>query len=390
MGYLALLVIFWSLRFVWSIDCPGQQNPGSLLDVVRNQKLQFIFVGGKGGVGKTTVASALALQLAKQNPQKNVLLISTDPAHSLSDAFRLSFDSTPKTVPGVRGLSVMEILPQVMLHEELNSWSKLAEDAGLEIATEVDKFRQWLTSIPGIDEATALSSVIGYTESGVYDIIVFDTAPTGHTLKLLQLPDVLQIGLNQLQSWQSKLWGYYQTFTSFLSFGQSERDKRKKDMDMNKLKKRLERKLQNYKTGIEKVAKMLKDNSKTTFIAVCIAEYLSVSETTRLLQQLVISNVHVSNVVVNQLIENVLETEEIMYFQSFLNSVQLRSSDLREKMKNSLNLLHARQKIQEKYLMMLKQSPEAECLDVIQVHVIHPIPTPLGPALRISFVWHKT
>ena len=60
--------------------------------------------------------------------------------------------------------------------------------------------------MPGIDEATALTSVIGHIESGTYDTIVFDTAPTGHTLKLLQLPAILQAGLDKLQSWQAKIW----------------------------------------------------------------------------------------------------------------------------------------------------------------------------------------
>lgn len=65
-------------------------------------------------------------------------------------------------------------------------------------------------SIPGIDEATALAKAIEHIESGKYDLIVFDTAPTGHTLKLLALPEILQAGIEKLESWQSTMWGMWE------------------------------------------------------------------------------------------------------------------------------------------------------------------------------------
>jgi len=93
----------------------------------------------------------------------------------------------------------MEIDPHVMLKSEIDQWAKMAVEAGLDLVGEVNKFQKWLTSIPGIDEATALAAVVDYIQTGKYGAIIFDTAPTGHTLKLLQLPDVLQAGLTQLQ-----------------------------------------------------------------------------------------------------------------------------------------------------------------------------------------------
>jgi arsenite-transporting ATPase len=136
----------------------------------------------------------IACQLAYD---RKVLLISTDPAHSLSDAFRLDFgDGEPHAIPSVPNLHVMEVNPETNLQDEIKAWAEMAKAAGMDEMTEkVKEFQEWLSGVPGIDEATALTSVIGHIEDGSYDTIVFDTAPTGHTLKLLQLPVILQAGL---------------------------------------------------------------------------------------------------------------------------------------------------------------------------------------------------
>ena len=185
-----------------------QANPCDMANaraIVEDKDLKFLFVGGKGGVGKTTTSSSIACQLAYD---RKVLLISTDPAHSLSDAFRLDFgNGEPHEIPGVPNLHVMEVNPETNLQDEIKEWAEMAQQAGMdELTSKVSEFQEWLSGVPGIDEATALTSVIGHIESGTYDTIVFDTAPTGHTLKLLQLPAILQAGLDKLQSWQAKIW----------------------------------------------------------------------------------------------------------------------------------------------------------------------------------------
>ena len=173
----------------------------SLLDAVINDGIKFIFVGGKGGVGKTTSSSAIASLLAR-HCQRRILLVSTDPAHSLSDAFRCEFTNLPKC-PGIENLDVMEVDPSDTMETELNKWAELAKviageeagDEGDDMLKKIKQFQEWLVGIPGIDEATALSSAIKHIESNKYDLIVFDTAPTGHTLKLLGMPEILQAGI---------------------------------------------------------------------------------------------------------------------------------------------------------------------------------------------------
>jgi len=230
--------------------------------LIERKEVKFVFVGGKGGVGKTTTSSSLAIQFSYD---RKVLLLSTDPAHSLSDAFRMEFSNTPLVIPGIPNLSVMEVNPESSLQGEIAQWAKLAADSGYdEMVSNVHEFQEWLSGVPGIDEATALSNVIGYVESGEFDTIVFDTAPTGHTLKLLQLPQILQVGLDKLNSWQSKLW----TFLGAALKGKQ----------LAALQKQVSARLTAYKAGIEKIGLMLKDRLRTNFVVVCIAEHLSINE----------------------------------------------------------------------------------------------------------------
>ncbi len=306
-------------------------------------------MGGKGGVGKTTTSSALSTQLAFS---RKVLLISTDPAHSLSDAFRMQFTGEPQQVSGIPNLEVMEVNPQKFLKDEIQDWAFLAESAGVDdLANKIHDFQDWLSGVPGVDEATALSSVIDLVESGKYDTIVFDTAPTGHTLKLLQLPDIMQAGLSKLESWQASIWGYWEMVK-----GQGQA------VDV---KKEVARRIRQYKFGIERVGRMLKDGKRTKFVVVCIAEYLSISETRRLLSELERHQVCASNVVVNQLVKETLSEDDLAALKtSTLNP------DLVRRIETVSGLSNARNAIQQKYLKALKGSGEAAGLPIVEVPLL--------------------
>ena len=336
--------------------------------------LKFLFVGGKGGVGKSTTSSAIATLLATKCA-KRVLLVSTDPAHSLSDVFRRTdepFGNVPTSPEPdrVANLHVMEIDPTETMKKELAKWASLASaiagtdesgsdaaSSASELVTKIHNFQEWLSGIPGIDEATALSAAVRYIESGNYGIIVFDTAPTGHTLKLLQMPDILQVGIERLQSWQGTLWGYYEAIKGFTSGGgvATARKKTEAKAEISKM-------LEEYKRGIQKVAHMLQDQQRTRFAVVCIAEYLSVAETRRLLQELKKNRVNASHIVVNQLvIENALSDAELHELEGLaeVGTLQLNRT-LLGKTVHACKLTTARRKIQEKYLDQLKICPETQ------------------------------
>lgn len=153
---------------------------------------RFTFVGGKGGVGKTTCAAALAIHCASSGFR--TLVISTDPAPSLSDAFDVRLSFTPKRIPGVRGLDAVEIDAPRALERWLNERREMFETIatrGTLLDTE-DVTRLLRLSLPGIDEIAALIELSRLADSATYDRIVVDTAPTGHTLRMLSMPALLR------------------------------------------------------------------------------------------------------------------------------------------------------------------------------------------------------
>ncbi|HLX75400.1 MAG TPA: TRC40/GET3/ArsA family transport-energizing ATPase [Terriglobales bacterium] len=151
-----------------------------------------LFVG-KGGVGKTTVSSAYAVHSAAQDGKRRVLLISSDPAHSLADLFALRLGDRPKAIalPGRRRL----YLWQVNAEKEFRAFVGKYKEALLATVESGTIFsRQEIeplldTALPGLAEISALLAMEQALSSGRYDHIVLDTAPFGHTLRLLQLPE---------------------------------------------------------------------------------------------------------------------------------------------------------------------------------------------------------
>merc|ERR1719330_1063183 len=142
-------------------------------------------------------------------------------------------------------------------------------------------------------------------------MIVFDTAPTGHTLKLLELPTLLQVGLDKLEGWQATLWGYWEMIKGFTGGGSG---------DAGNVREKVSQRLRQYKTSIGRVADMITDKTKTRFVVVCIAEYLSISESRRLLSELDRFDVSASHVVVNQLVSDYMEENELDDLQQLVDA----------------------------------------------------------------------
>jgi arsenite-transporting ATPase len=268
----------------------------------------------------------------------------------------------------------MEVNPDKFLQGELEKWEQLVSKAQMSDYTgSFGEFQEWLSGIPGVDEATALASVIDLIESGEYDIIVFDTAPTGHTLKLMGLPQVLQVGIEKLQSVQTKMWSAWNSFAQMA--GNDTATAR------NALKRAVERKLLEYKAGVEKVGRMMKDQQRTAFVVVCIAEYLSISESQRLLEELKEKGVRATHVCVNQLVTGPTAADLAAFEEQAGKAPE--QSELWKVIRTSMELTSARAGIQGKYLKMLQDSPEAKKIEVVKLPLLPKEVT--GPEALLEF-----
>ena len=160
------------------------------------------FVGGKGGVGKTTCATALALRSARR---RRTLLVSTDPASSLTDALGVRVGSDPAPIARAGHLSAANLDASLAFERWIAPRRALLASIALRgtYLDEADVGRLLRLSLPGLDEIVGLLGVVQMASGGDYDEVVVDTAPTGHTLRLLAAPSLLGSTARLLDAFQS-------------------------------------------------------------------------------------------------------------------------------------------------------------------------------------------
>jgi arsenite-transporting ATPase len=158
----------------------------------------FVFFGGKGGVGKTTVSCAYAQKCASEGVE--TLVVSTDPAHSVTDVFGQEFGDEPERVDGVEGLSALEIDPEDEVNDHLNEIrNRLSDQVSASMVNEINKQLEMAHQTPGAYESALFDRFVDVMrDSDPYDRVVFDTAPTGSTLRLLALPEFMESWVERL------------------------------------------------------------------------------------------------------------------------------------------------------------------------------------------------
>ncbi|GAB2224187.1 hypothetical protein Droror1_Dr00004937 [Drosera rotundifolia] len=251
---------------------------GTVQNILDQETLRWVFVGGKGGVGKTTCSSILSILLSRV--RASVLIISTDPAHNLSDAFQQRFTKTPTLVNGFSNLYAMEVDPTI-------------ENEDIPGVDGSDSFVSDLANaIPGIDEAMSFAEMLKLVQTLDYSVIVFDTAPTGHTLRLLQFPSTMEKGLAKVMALKNKFGGMLSQMSRVFGAG----DEFGEEAILGKL--------EGMKDVIEQVNRQFKDPDLTTFVCVCIPEFLSLYETERLVQELTKFEIDTRNILINQVLHD--------------------------------------------------------------------------------------
>jgi arsenite-transporting ATPase len=235
-----------------------------------NLNKRIVIFGGKGGVGKTTAAASYALAIAKADRTKSVLVFSTDPAHSLSDSFAEQIGELKKGVGGQKNLDGMEIDPGKWFEElkqRYRSWTddlftSLSGRAGMEIQFDREAMRELVElTPPGIDEIAALGTISELLDTHRYDLIVLDTAPTGHLIRFLELPEV---ALSWIRTFM-KLILKYQNVVRASEVAEE---------------------LVALSKSIKRVLALLTDQEQCEFVAVAIPERMSLEETIDLAKSL--------------------------------------------------------------------------------------------------------
>jgi arsenite-transporting ATPase len=256
-----------------------------------------------------------------------VLLVSTDPAHNLSDAFCQKIGRDPTPINGFDNLSAMEIDPSQ------ETQSQIEADAD-----EDDVFSQMFNdlqnSIPGIDEAMSFSELMKQVQQLDFDVVVFDTAPTGHTLRLLSFPTILEKAFAKVWELKDRFGGLIGQATALFSGGNNPAQAQEQLLG----------KLEETRAVINKVNQAFRDPSKTTFVCVCIPEFLSIYETERLVQELSKYGIDSHNIVVNQVLFPEKDAEELSeWYEGSGKSLPKEAQEICTKML-------ARKRMQDKYI----------------------------------------
>ncbi len=299
------------------------EEPHALLSL--NPNLEFLLFGGKGGVGKTSLASATAVHLAQRNPGKKVLVFSTDPAHSLSDSFKVDIgdkitpiDYSPKSPPASpereRWRAGKVQSPKSVRENgetlDIGHWTsddtnlfaleidadKLFDDFKKEFKDDIedifDKFlgkgvdikfdREVMTELltlapPGLDEIMALDKIMALREEGKFDIFVLDTSPTGHLLRFLELPEMVREWLKAFFRLLLKYKGVVRLA------GAAE-----KALAMSR--------------NVRRIQEALVDSKRTAFVAVTIPEAMGFLELERLMGALHNAKIPCEQVVINMVV----------------------------------------------------------------------------------------
>ena len=246
---------------------------------------RIVFFAGKGGVGKTTSAAAFAL--ARAHAGARVLLVSTDPAHNLGDIFGVAIGD--KLTPVSEHLEALEIQQEAETQKYLDQVKRnLRKAVQTTMLEEVTRQIDLVAHAPGTSEAAMFDRMVSIIldESDRFDVVVFDTAPTGHTIRLLSLPDLMGVWIKGLLQRRQRR---NEDYAQLLGDGEPIDDRM-----FEILNRRRER--------AAKVSGLLLNSKVTGFVFLLVPEFLPIAETRKGIDHLSQYDLHVNTLIVNKLL----------------------------------------------------------------------------------------
>ena len=274
---------------------------------------EYVLYGGKGGVGKTTMAAATGLSSAAGGVR--TLVVSTDPAHSLSDTYETTIPAEPSRIREDIPLYAAEIDPDDAMEEgmfgadgdPLGGMGEMGDAmggmggmmggaGGPAGDADGEGAEEGLGSLlggtmPGADEAAAMRQLLEYLDDPRFDRVIVDTAPTGHTLRLLQLPEIMDSMIGRVMKLRNRFSGMMDGLKGMFGGGDDDLDPA---ADLDELQERIER-----------LRSVLRDPAQTDFRVVTIPEEMSVAESERLVARLDEFGIPVNTLVINRVMEGV-------------------------------------------------------------------------------------
>ena len=244
--------------------------------------IEFLMFGGKGGVGKTTIASASALSLSDIYHEKRVLLFSTDPAHSLSDCLGVVVGEDVLSLKNNLYVQEMDAEKEYkklkcLYSEEIKDimTTFVKGDAAINVVFEKEIIESFIDMTPpGIDEVMAITTIIDYMDKGKFDLFILDTAPTGHLIRFLEMPE---LALDWLKFFFNLFLKYKNIFrmpklSAFL-------------VDLSK--------------KVKKLLTLLRDSEKSLFVPIAIPTEMAYHETSDLVEALRKLKIPLSQLILN-------------------------------------------------------------------------------------------
>ncbi len=255
--------------------------------LLEHPQMKYVFFGGKGGVGKTVMAGAAALWIARQG--KRTLLASTNPVHSLSSLLDQDVFGAPTPVQGEPNLQAYEIdtrdtiaKSKAELTQKIEWFLKYAD-----IKTRADEFVESATMNPAFEESAMFENMIDLMFDDEYEAYVFDTAPTANARRLLGMSSVYSMWVNKMVQSREEA----KSLKELLSYSK----KKEKDPLMDYL--------LNLRTRMEKAKELLTDEEKTAFFFITLPEALPIAVIKRFISWFREFGIPVGGVVVNMIID---------------------------------------------------------------------------------------